>query len=86
MDKPLQPETQPKPQEEMLKLSEVQAFIDKAVASALSSQKHQHTPIIMPELLGRNRADGVTTETKLGETQHFAEVRFSDGTVRRDYK
>lgn len=38
------------------------------------------------ELLGRTREEGVFIVTPLGDNEKYTEVKFNDGTVRRDYK
>jgi hypothetical protein len=70
-------------------LSAVQAMIDKAVAQAMASRIHQHTPIgqvIQESLSGRTREEGTLVVSKLDETKGYVEWGFNDGTVRRDYK
>lgn len=72
--------------ERTVKVSEIQDIVAAAVAAALAAQKHQHSPIVLPELTGRSREEGVLIETKTGETKDYIEVTYNDGMVRRDYK
>lgn len=65
------------------------AMIAEAVEKALASTRHQHAPIPVPvldDLQGRTRDKGVLIVTEMSDGTAFSEVRFNDGTVRRDYK